>query len=227
MPGATKELQLSNIRYSNKSDFTSVLSEVFGLDNNKNSSFSRESSNSNKRIIKKISAKKQRSLGNTSDSIKSKKNEKKISANKLIDLKKFKRFKSSQNINNSFKYNSPFTEEHKIKRKSVKKETTNLNKKLNIISNNIKNTSKIIKNPEEFYTAFFNNILIKESSVRYEKKKSITLASNNRPKKKDTNISLKSNRIERKISYSSGTSSKRIKNIKTLRTIHTSLFNIN
>ena len=57
-----------------------------------------------------------------------------------------------------------------MKRKSFKKESSHLNKKLNIISNNIKNTSKIINNPEEFYSDFFNNILIKESSAKYEKK---------------------------------------------------------
>jgi len=228
LPGATKEIQLSNIKDASKSDFSSVLSEVFGLDNNKNSSFSLDKSNSEKNTIKKIRTKKQNSFGNTSDSNKSKKNEKKISNNKIFDIRKFKRFPSSQNIMNSLNFNSPFTEDTKIKRKSVKKDSSNLNKKLNIISNNIKNTSKIIKNPEEFYTTFFNNILIKESSVRYEKKKSISLASNSsRPKKKETNLSLRSNKIERKISYSSGASSKRIKNIKRIKTIQASLFNIN
>ena len=127
---------------------------------------------------------------------------------------------------NCLKFNSHFTEDTKTKKKLVKKQSINLNKKLNIISNNIKNTSKNINSPEEFYTTFFNNLLIKEPIVRNEKRKTITLAGNSLPKKRNTNLSLKSNRIEKKISHSSGISSKRTKNIKTLR-IQTSLFNIN
>jgi len=185
LPGATKELQLSNIKDASKSDFSSVLSEVFGLDNNKNSSSSLDRSNSEKKSIQKIRTKKQNSFGNASDSNKSKKNEKKISNNKIFDIKKLKKFPSSQNIMNSLKFTSPFIEDTKLKKKSFKKESANLNKKLNIISNNIKNSSRIINNPEEFYTDFFNNILIKESNSKiYEKKKSITIATNSNFKKK-------------------------------------------
>ena len=209
LPGATKEIQLSNIRDASKSDFSSVLSEVFGLDR-KNTSFNLESPSSDKKSIREIRTRKQNSLGNASDSFKSKK----ISNNKLIDIKKLKKFLSSQNVNNSFKFNSPFNEENKTKKKFVKKKSSNLNKKLNIISNNIINTSKIINNPEEFYTNFFNNIIIKESNAKvYEKKKSITLATNSYPKKKETNFSLKINKIKRKISYSSGMSLKKCKEI--------------
>ena len=140
LPGATKELQLSNIKDATKSDFSSVLSEVFGLDNNKASSFSLDRSNSEKKAIKKISAKKQSSFGNGSDSIKSKNYEKKISNNKIMNKKNFKKFPSSQNILNSLKFISPFTEDIKMKKKTIKKESSNLNKKLNIITNNIKST---------------------------------------------------------------------------------------
>jgi hypothetical protein len=170
LPGVTKELQLSNIKDETKSDISSVLSEVFDFDN-KNSSFSLDRTNYEKKSNRKEKSKKQNSLSNKSDSIKSKRNEKKISTNKIIDLRKLKRFPSSQNIMNSLNFNSLFIEDSKIKRKFFKKESSNLTKKLNIISNNIKNTSKIINNPEEFYADFFNNILIKESSARYEKKK--------------------------------------------------------
>ena len=214
LPGATKELQLSNIKDASKSGFSSVLSEVFGFDNNnnKNSSFSLDRSNSDKKPIKEILTKKQNSFGNTSVSNKSKKNEKKISTNKIIDIKKLKKFPSSQNIMNSLKFNSPFTEDIKIKKKFIKKESSNLNKKLNIISNNIKNTSKIMNNPEEFYMDFFNNILIRETSSKvYEKKKSITLATNSISKKKADNLSLKSKQIKRKNSYSGEISLKKIK----------------
>jgi len=230
LPGTTKELQLSNIKDASKSDFSSVLSEVFGFDNNnnKNSSFSLDRSNSEKNGIKKIRTKKQNSFGNTSDSNKSKKNIKKISTNKIIDIKRLKKFPSSQNIMNSLKFNSPFIEETKIKKKFIKKESTNLNKKLNIISNNIKNTSRIINNPEEFYMDFFNNILIKESSSKvYEKKKSITLATNSHSKKKEVNLSLKTNQIKRKNSYSGETSLKKDKDINPMKSMQTSLFNIN
>ena len=224
LPGAAKELQLSNIKDVSKSDFSSV---IFDFDNNnKNSSSSLDRLNCEKKSIKKIKTKKKISLGNINDSNKLKNNEKKKSTNKLFDIRKLKRFPSSQNIMNCLKFNSPFTEDTKTKKKFVKKKSLNLNKKLNIISNNIKNTSKNINSPEEFYTTFFNNLLIKEPSVRYEKRKTITLAANSLPKKKNTNLSLKSNRIEKNISHSSGTSSKRAKNIKTLR-IQTSLFNIN
>ena len=224
LPGAAKELQLSNIKDVSKSDFSSV---IFDFDNNnKNSSSSLDRLNCEKKSIKKIKTKKKISLGNINDSNKLKNNEKKKSTNKLFDIRKLKRFPSSQNIMNCLKFNSPFTEDTKTKKKFVKKKSLNLNKKLNIISNNIKNTSKNINSPEEFYTTFFNNLLIKEPSVKYEKKKTITLAANSLPKKKNTNLSLKSNRIEKKISHSSGISSKRTKNIKTLR-IQTSLFNIN
>ena len=224
LPGAAKEIQLSNIKDVSKSDFSSV---IFDFDNNnKNSSSSLDRLNCEKKSIKKIKTKKKISLGNINDSNKLKNNEKKKSTNKLFDIRKLKRFPSSQNIMNCLKFNSPFTEEKKKKKKFVKKKSLNLNKKLNIISNNIKNTSKNINSPEEFYTTFFNNLLIKEPSVRNEKRKTITLAANSLPKKKNTNLSLKSNRIEKKISHSSEISSKRAKNIKTLR-IQTSLFNIN
>ena len=226
LPGVTKELQLSNIKDETKSDISSVLSEVFDFDN-KNSSFSLDRTNYEKKSIRKEKSKKQNSLSNKSDSIKSKRNEKKISTNKIIDLRKLKRFPSSQNIMNSLNFNSLFIEDSKIKRKFFKKESSNLTKKLNIISNNIKNTSKIINNPEEFYADFFNNILIKESSARYEKKNSITLETNSRPKKMDKKLSLNNKQIERKISFSNGISLKRTKNIKRLKTMHASLFNIN
>ena len=226
LPGATKELQLSNIKDATKSDFSSVLSEVFGFDK-KNSSFNFGSSISDKKSIHQIRTKKQNSLSNASDSNKSKKNEK-ITNYKIIDKRKLTKFPSSQNILNCLKFNSPLTEDIKNKKKLVKKESSNLNKKLNIISNNIKNTSKIINNPEEFYTDFFNNILIKESSAKvYEKKKSITLATNSHPKKKGTNLSLKTNQIVRKISYSSEMPLKRSKEINPQKSMQISLFNIN
>ena len=226
LPGATKELQLSNIKDATKSDFSSVLSEVFGFDK-KNSSFNFGSSISDKKSIHQIRTKKQNSLSNASDSNKSKKNEK-ITNYKIIDKRKLTKFPSSQNILNCLKFNSPFTEDIKTKKKCVKKESSNLNKKLNIISNNIKNTSKIINNPEEFYTDFFNNILIKESSAKvYEKKKSITLATNSHPKKKGTNLSLKTNQIVRKISYSSEMPLKRSKEINPQKSMQISLFNNN
>ena len=58
------------------------------------------------------------------------------------------------------------------------------------------------------------------------KKNLLTLATNSRSKKIDTNLSLKTNQIERKISYSNGISLKRTQNMKRLKTMHTSLFNI-
>jgi hypothetical protein len=225
LPGATKELQISNIKDATKSDFSSVLSEVYGFDK-KNSSFIFESPISDKKSIREIRTKKQNSLSNASGSNKSKKIEKKIS-NK-IDIKKLKKFPSSQNIINSLMFNSPFIEDNKTKKKFIKKESLKLNKKLNIISNNIKNTSKIMNNPEEFYTDFFNNILIKESNAKvYEKKKSITLATDSHPKKKETNLSLKTNKIMRKISYSGRISLKKSKEIIPPKSGQISLFNIN
>jgi hypothetical protein len=116
LPGATKEIQLSNIKDASRSDFSSVLSEVFGLER-KITSFNLDSPTSDNKSIREIKTKKQNSLGNVSDSFKSKKN----SNNKLMDIKKLKKFPSSLNVNNSFKFNSPFNEENKIKKKFDKK----------------------------------------------------------------------------------------------------------
>jgi hypothetical protein len=43
----------------------------------------------------------------------------------------------------------------------------------------------------------------------------------------DKKLSLNNKQIERKISFSNGISLKRTKNIKRLKTMHASLFNIN
>ena len=67
----------------------------------------------------------------------------------------------NQSINNNL--NSPSS---KYKCKSPKKrknDSLGFNKKLNIISKNIKGANKNINNPNEFYMDFFNNIIKQEN----------------------------------------------------------------
>ena len=146
---------------------------------------------------------KNKSFNKNSDSSLSDSSNKKEELMSNSKLLKINKFTTSQNLIKIKKFKSSNIEENKIKKKKTKNESKSINKKLNIISNNIKNSSRIINNPMEFYMDFFNNIIRKEShsnieepdvekdnNIRYIKAKS---------KSGELNISLKSHQIEKKI----------------------------
>ena len=83
------------------------------------------------------------------------------SSNKLIEIKNNDKFLSTRNYADLKVNRTPNLDSRKLKRSPKKK--SGINKQLNIISKNIKNTSRNINNPEEFYKNLFNNIIQRES----------------------------------------------------------------
>ena len=77
------------------------------------------------------------------------------SSGKLIDIHSSHKFLKKNRFHH--------TDTRKTKRKASKKKPEKIDKQLNIISRNIKSSSKNINNPEEFYMDFFSNIIAKES----------------------------------------------------------------
>jgi len=93
---------------------------------------------------------------------------------KRFEFCKMKRHESSkifqkrQSLTNTFE--PLFKNKPKVNRKRRKSEYLNVNKKLDLITKNIKGANKNINNPEEFYMDFFNH-LIKRDSQSPESKK--------------------------------------------------------
>ena len=74
-----------------------------------------------------------------------------------------------------------------------KKKPEKINKQLNIISKNIKNTSNNINNPQEFYFNLFNNIIAKESKMSNDEEtiiKDNNVLNKYSDLKKETNLPL-------------------------------------
>ena len=93
-----------------------------------------------------------------------------FSTNKLVEVKKIENHSTTKILN----INKYLTGLPKKKRKAekVKRYSIGLNRKLNLITQNIQKTSKIINNPEEFYIDMFNNIIQREqSNIKKEKEK--------------------------------------------------------
>ena len=94
---------------------------------------------------------------------------KKLHLNKIVNISR----KSNNEIklNNEKKIRFPSSQKIKkvdllkiepinmFKRKTYKKKNQIVNKELNAITKNIKNTNNAINNPNEFYMNFFNNII--------------------------------------------------------------------
>ena len=86
------------------------------------------------------------------------------SNNKITNsLSRFASFRN--NPRNNYNISSP----NKIKRKLTRKKLAKVKKKLYTITKNIENTNNAIKNPNEFYMNFFNNIINKKSQQRVPK----------------------------------------------------------
>ena len=97
----------------------------------------------------------------------------KIDIDKNTEAKRHDSQKSQKNpLINKFSINSPESPVSKFKLKSPKRKKViefGVNKKLDIISKNIKGANKNINNPDEFYMDFFNNI-IKNETIDNSKK---------------------------------------------------------
>ena len=86
------------------------------------------------------------------------------SNNKITNsLSRFASFRN--NPRNNYNISSP----NKIKRKLTRKKLAKVKKKLYTITKNIENTNNAIKNPNELYMNFFNNIINKKSQQRVPK----------------------------------------------------------
>ena len=92
------------------------------------------------------------------------------SASKILQVKGNEKLISTRNIIDLRKIKSPTLEHRKLKKK---KKPEKINKQLNIISKNIKNTSNNINNPQEFYFNLFNNIIAKESKMSNDEESNI------------------------------------------------------
>ena len=155
------------------------------------------------------------------------KREKLESSGKIfLQIKKSDNFASTRNIIDLRKINTPILEGRKLKRK---KKPEKINKQLNIISKNIKNTSHNINNPQDFYFNLFNNIIAKEKSCVEEEGKdsgSNTLKDSNLNSiKKESVTSLKSSIVDQN-SFSSGNLKDSKVNLLKTRTKRKSGFNI-
>ena len=90
------------------------------------------------------------------------------STQKIVEIKKRDKLSSSRiNIYDCNKLKTPILDNRKLKQKIINKKPIKINRQLNLISKNIQNTSKNIKNPEEFYMNLFNDIIAKESKRSY------------------------------------------------------------
>ena len=101
-------------------------------------------------------------------------------------------------------------------RKRRKSEYLNVNKKLNLITKNIKGANKNINNPDEFYMDFFNHIIKKETNGFIKSENKIINNTNiNSPKKKnnfcENNISPINKKIINSITSSDDLKSKKNK----------------
>ena len=94
-------------------------------------------------------------------------------------------------------FNLPY--KSRLNKKRRKSEYLNVNKKLNLITKNIKGANKNINNPEEFYMDFFNNIISKNTGVLEEKKDEKKNSNVNSPQKKLFNFSEKNSPTQKKI----------------------------
>jgi hypothetical protein len=110
--------------------------------------------------------------GNKFCKLKTKKDKSPHFSNKNFDIQNSQKSSSSKGLLKlkSLKMTNIFNT-NKFKKKFMTKKSLNLNKKLNVISKNIKNMSNSINNPNEFYMNFFNNILQKENHSEYEEEK--------------------------------------------------------
>lgn len=103
---------------------------------------------------------------------------------------------------------------NKFKWKSSKKKKYSklvVNKKLNIISKNIKVANKNINNPNEFYMDFFNNIIKKNSSIDFNlDNKNNNIINNSKEKVKIANILRKNSQSPKKL-FNSNTISVELK----------------
>ena len=123
---------------------------------------------------------------------------------------KAKRHESTKNLfeKNQSKYNiieMINKNQTRTIRKRRKPEFVNVNKKLDMITKNIKGANKNINNPDEFYIDFFNNIIKKETGVldksidkdnNYNNHKKVSNDSS--PKKKTLNCSEKNSPANKK-----------------------------
>ena len=140
--------------------------KLYGEKLDKNENSKSERSNSPKRKIKrtvscKLIPEKKNIIHKTQSINKSTNKNLYDSTMKLFDMKKRRKLSSSINIQDykNVKSLSP----RKLKKKVIKNKSLRISIQLGKISKNIENTSKNIKNPEEFYMNMFNNIIAKQN----------------------------------------------------------------
>ena len=162
VPGTPKNIKMFARKSFNKSNFGTIISDM-QLD--KNSLLGSAKSNNELETYDKfltigLQHKDKNDEGSISDF-----NQKKLilSTNKLDDVKKIMNYSTSKILNiNKYLTGTP---KKKRKPEKVKRNYIVLNRKLNLITQNIQKTSKIINNPEEFYIDMFNNIIQREKSI--------------------------------------------------------------
>ena len=164
---------------SNDTQFKNNISELLNNETNNNS------------IIYREGSKTENEDDNIIDSNTNKKFKKQKIKSSYFHLKNNNKFITSSNIIDLRKTKIPIMEKRQIKKK---KKPETINKQLNIISENIKNTSNNINNPQEFYLNLFNDIIAKESkSSNDEENKnnnSSILKKNTCIFKKESNLNL-------------------------------------
>ena len=162
VPGTPKNSKISSRKSFNKSNFGTIITDM-NLD--KNSLLgSVKSNNESKTLNKFMTIGLQQKGKNDEGSITDfSQNKFACSANKLFEVKKTENHSSSKilDINKYAIFGSP---KKRRKTEKTKRNSIILNRKLNLITQNIQKTSKIINNPEEFYMDMFNNIIQKEKS---------------------------------------------------------------
>ena len=192
VPGTPKSIKIFPRKSFNKSNFGTIFSDM-QLD--KNSLLGSAKSNNeletyDKFVTMGLQHKDKNDEGSIYDF-----NQKKFvfSSNKLDDVKKIMNYSTSKILNiNKYLTGTP---KKKRKAEKVKRNYIVLNKKLDLITQNIQKTSKIINNPEEFYIDMFNNIIEREKSIGKKEKedeKSTILNCNSGEKKNKNIISEKS-----------------------------------
>ena len=167
LPGTPKSLKMSSIKSFNKSNFGTIITE---MQLEKNSLFGSVKSNNEPRTLNKLKTinlinKGKNDEGSVSDFSQ---NKFAFSTNKIFEVKQIENHSSSKilNINKYDLLGSP----QKRRKTEKKRNSITLNRKLNLITQNIQKTSKIINNPEEFYKDMFNNIIQKEKSLSKKEK---------------------------------------------------------
>ena len=148
-PKSSQKVNLNS--FNNFFNETQVENNPFELINNEH----------NNSMIYKGSIKTENDKENNVDSHNRKTRKDKLESScRIFQLKITDKIFSSRNTTDTRKIKTNMIESRKLKKK---KKPEKINKQLNIISKNIKNTSKNINNPEEFYFNLFNNIIAKES----------------------------------------------------------------